>query len=570
MSKIKTLDKRTVSKIAAGEVIERPASVVKELLENAIDAKAKNIKIMIEDGGKKSILVIDDGLGMDKEDLLVCFKPHTTSKINSIEDLNKLQTLGFRGEALHSIASVSYLTIKSKPKSKDIGYQINVVAGKLKDQFPVGTRKGTEVKVQNLFFNLPVRKKFLKSKATEFRHILNVVEKEALIAEKVNLKLYHNSKLVLNLPSGDIENRIEKLFKINLKEKFSKAELIEKDIRIKGFVAKPQFIPYLPKIQHLIVNKRYIKNNFLIKKALKAAFNTLIPEKSEIYFLIFLELPNNTFDINIHPKKEEIKFSDPMFIFKKIKEFSKKIIETPSIVYTPSVKKEARRTQQKFYFTLKEKGEEKKAESFSLFDQAKETYLTEPSKIKYLQIMNLFIIFEHNNKLVIADQHAAHERVLYEKILKQFETQAKSFSQALLLPEIIEPNLTLFHQIEKIKTDLEKIGFKLEKFGQTTYKLTNVPFILTQVKKPIKLIFMQVVKEIIKNKEKKPYSIEKILSTLACKAAVKAGDKLSEEEIQEIIKSLEKTQIKYTCPHGRPTHIIISKTELEKLFKRKG
>ncbi len=566
MGKIKILDEKTASKIAAGEVIERPASVVKELLENSKDAGAKNIIVYLEKAGKKLIRVIDDGEGMDKEDLKLCFKPHATSKIETIEDLKNLKTFGFRGEALHSIASVSKLTIKSKTENSEVGYQIEIVSSKLKSFLPVGMNKGTEVKVESLFFNLPARKKFLKTDQTELSHILKVIEAFSLSNPEISLKVFHNNKLLLNLPKQTLIERIRSVLKLDLNKFIQKEKEIE-NLKIFGLIAKPQFVPYLPKLYLTFVNKRPVKTPFFLKKAIKEALHTLVPEKYFPQFILFLELPAYFFDVNIHPKKEEVKFLNQTFIFKQIEKFTKEAI----LEEKPTFKASAEKRPSQKSFTLKEPQSTYKAklESFQQ-DFFQNQILPEiPIRKKYIQVFNTFIIFEKENGIIIADQHAAHERILFEEFMDKFKNNAKEISQPLLIPEILEPSLSLYQKIKKLKDKLERLGFKLEKFGEKTFKITHAPFIIFRAKRSPKDIFLQILNDLFEEKETTPFAIEHLIATLACRSAIKAGDKLSEEEIQKIIKSLEKTQVKYTCPHGRPTHIIITKLELEKLFKRK-
>ena len=572
MGKIRILDEKTASKIAAGEIIERPASVVKELLENSIDAKAKNIEIYLEKGGKKKILVRDDGEGMDKEDLKLCFKPHATSKIKTLEDLNRLSSLGFRGEALHSIASVSRLTIKSRKEGEEAAYQVEVIAGKLKSIFPTGANKGTEIKVENLFFNLPARKKFLKSDSTELKHILQVIEHIALSNQKLNLKVFHNQRLILNLKASDLKTRIKEVLKIEIENMFYEKSLQKENLGVKIFFAKPQFIPSLPRLQLVFVNKRFVKTPFIIRKTLREAYGTLLPPSLEPYFILFLDLPPYFFDVNVHPKKEEINILNPTPILKTLKEVVQETFQKQGAAFSPK----AQEKKKEYIFTLKEAPEDYKATQRTdelqpveklTFLQPEDTPYKKPKD--FLQAMNLFLIFEKDNSLVIADQHAAHERVLYEKFMAAFKDSSKTISQPLLLPEVLEPNLSLYQLIKENLDILEKLGFKLEPFGQNLFKITHVPFIILEKNLDSKKILAEVLNDLYLGKRKIPASFEKAVATLACRSAVKAGDELSKEEVQKIIDLLTNSKTPYTCPHGRPTHIIITRRELEKLFRRK-
>lgn len=570
MGKIKILDQKTASKIAAGEVIERPASVVKELLENSFDASADEIEIYLEKGGKKKILVRDNGEGMDKEDLKICFKPHATSKIRSLDDLNRLNSFGFRGEALHSIAQVSRLTIKSKPENSQTGYQIEVVAGKLKNLLPVGMNKGTEVKVENLFFNLPARKKFLKTDQTELKHILQIIERLALTKPEIKIKVFHNQKQIINLEKTDLKKRIKDLFKVDIEKMFYEGELSRENLKIKIFFSRPQYTPYLPELQILYVNSRFVKIPFLIKKTIKEAYGTLLPPNLNPRFILFLEMPAYFFDVNIHPKKEEIKLLSPTPVLENLKDLMEQIISTKETKFFAKAK-----TDKTSHFTFKEPVDEYKihqeikkteqAKFFDIFPPETKLQLHRP----YLQVFKLFIIFEDGENLIIADQHASHERVLFEKFMEKFKKEKENISQPLLIPEILEPSLSLYQLIKENLPIIEELGFKLEPFGEKLYKITHVPFILLTRNLDIKKTFIEILNDLAKGSKKLPFSIERAVATMACRSAVKAGDKLTQHEIDEIIKLLTRSKVPYTCPHGRPTHVVITKGELEKLFKRK-
>ncbi len=569
MGKIKILDEKTASKIAAGEVVERPASVVKELLENSIDAKATEIEIKIENGGKTKIIVKDNGEGMDKEDLLLCYKPHATSKLSCLDDFKKLKTLGFRGEALHSIAAVSRLIIRSKTTSSSTGYQITVVGGKFKKIIPVGMNAGTEIIVENLFFNMPARKKFLKSEQTELKHVLREFQKIALTNPSIKFKLFHNNRLLSNLKSTHIEKRIEEVLKINLRNQFIHIKGQLESISITGYISKPQFTNSLPQIQYVFVNNRAVRTP-IAKKSIALALHTLLPEKIDPRFIVFLEAPPYMFDINIHPRKEEIKFQKPNAVISLIQNAVKNSITDTKVVFKPTAKTQNKNNT--YVFTLKEPTSSYSTDKFSEVKTALFTneLLTEIKHKKYLQALNLFIIFETKNGIIIADQHAANERVIFEKLLKKYKSKDSAISQQLLIPIIIETSLALAQSINELLPLLNKIGFKLEPFGESTFRLTHIPSIINEKQKNPKEILINAIEDFKLTKNKLPSSIENLIATIACRSAVKSGDQLSEEEINEIIQTLEKSETKYTCPHGRPTHILITKQELEKLFKRRN
>jgi len=556
MPKIRLLSPDLIAKIAAGEVIERPASVVKELLENSLDAGAKSIKIDIEKGGLQKISLFDDGAGMEKEDLEVCHKPHTTSKLETDEELSRIMSLGFRGEALSSIAAVSEMIIRSKTALSPIGHQTKILNRKIVEKNPVGMPSGTQIIIENLFENTPARKKFFSSETLEFQHILNLVTKIALSFPKVGFDLSHNKKSVLSLPKNQTpDERIrrllgDKIFSFLLPLSFESPHL-----KLHGFLGKPQIAARSKNKQYLFINQRLVRN-LPVSLAIKEAFGSLLDPKSHPVFFLDLRIAPENLDVNVHPRKEEIKFLSSKAVTKEICAAVRETLEKNNLLfshYSPdSFEENSPHTamllrEQTPIWNVRENLEEK----------------------EILQLHNTYLIIETKTGALLVDQHAAHERILYEQFLKTFqEMNAKKHRYEF--PEAIVFSLPL-SETKHLENHLEtfsELGFDIEPFGHDTFKVSAVPEIFKE--RNIFSLIREVLGDLM---EEKNISIdrysEKTISYLACRSAIKAGDYLTPEERKRLVEKLGQTQSGYTCPHGRPAQIEISKTELEKMFRRR-
>lgn len=586
MSKIKILPPQVAAKIAAGEVVERPASVVKELIENSIDAQADQITIQLEQGGIGKIRVVDNGQGMDKDDLLKCFKQHGTSKISSAEDLNQVRSLGFRGEALYSITSVSKTTIQSKTGQERSGNQVVINGGKVERISPVGIPRGTQIIVENIFFNLPARKKFLKKERTELLQIINVVTKTGLAFPKIGFFLNHNQKTILDLPKNQtLAERVETLLGKALFPYLIPIEIDRPHFNLKGFIGKPQIARENRSKQYLFVNHRPVVNQ-VASAAVSKAYGSLIPPKSHPLFILFINLPPQLVDVNIHPRKQEIKFINSSFVFHTIYQAVLNQLENSNLTFKaesyPFITDSKKITTS---LTDKQKAEKKYSYSFkktkrpknNLFlDQTKEEKLPwEQSDIgektqEIIQIHNLYLISQTPNGLLIVDQHAAHERILYESLLKGFtKNKDKPLNQSLLIPLTLNLSLSETQLLTENLPVLKKIGFEIEEFGKNSFKITSVPHPLKD--RDVKGIISEVLDDILEEKPIRDVDKKslRLISYLACRSAIKAGDYLTLEQRENLLKQLGKTKTNYTCPHGRPAKIKIDLKELNKMFKRR-
>lgn len=621
LNKIQILDDNTINKIAAGEVIERPSSVVKELVENSVDAKAKSIVIEISNGGKKYIRVTDDGTGINSDDLDIAILRHSTSKIKKIEDLNNLTTLGFRGEALASIASVAQLQIISKTEENISGKQIYIQGGEIISNKEVGCPKGTTVIVKNLFYNTPVRLKFLKGESTEASYISDIIYKLALGNPHISFKYIKDNKLIVKTPgNNDLLSTIYSLFGKEFSDSLFKISYFGEDIKIQGYIAKPSFNRGNRNYQYFYVNGRYVKSQILTK-ALEEEYKHLIPINRYPVAILFIQIKPNLFDANVHPTKIDIKFRDEVEVKQHVSSIIRTTLKSNNLipVITMEKRKEKKVGEQQsdiFKFvdatTHKQNNEKKKdlkiginkvvknyTESYKLEEQktlidnkditdaysVKENKITnfshnnvnyeasilKPKKLPDIkiigQLFNTFIIGEsmEDEALYLIDQHAAHERIMYEKYKKQFESE-KIVTQKLLSPEII--NLT-HTEYEMVRGNLElftKLGFEIEEFGLNSIVIRSVPMLFG--KPNSKKFFMEIVDKLHEEfKTSYELKLEKIIK-MACTSAIKAGDLIKNIEIEHLIKDLNNATNPYTCPHGRPVIIKITKYELEKKFKR--
>ncbi len=690
MGKIVLLDELTINKIAAGEVIERPASVVKELVENSIDAGATNITVEIQNGGISKIRIIDNGSGMSKDDLEFAFERHATSKIRKAADLENVKSMGFRGEALASIAAVAHVELISKTEEDDIGHKIVVEGGKILEIEDSAAQKGTTITVSNLFFNTPVRYKFLKKDFTEAGYIEDAVTRIAIANPNIAIKLINGNKTIIQTNgNGDLKTVIYTIYGKEIAEGLLEVNYEYEGIKVTGAIGKPEIARNNRSYQMFFVNKRYIKDKTL-SAGVEQAFKGLIPIGKYGVVVLNIEIEPNKIDVNVHPTKLEIRFQEEQKVFKaiyhsvkdtllkgdlvkeverepvveeqklevnqepvKLEEnqikteqvvepkvetedikksgfmglFKKKekdadefienystntlqeifaqksagqpeeveiptqeqknkmedIIEKQKELENPKVEEPTSKDFDEMYVKTfgklpeTQKIEEnsnkidvktlKEVENISVFEE-KENYNTIP-KYKFIgALFSTYLVIEMKDEIYIIDQHAAHERVMYEKVKKNFYNNMEKDSQIMLLPDIIE----LSHKeraIVKENTDLfKKAGFIIEEFGDNTIRLIGVPSLCMEL--DTKELFLEILDEIdtvaITAKQEKE---DKFISTIACKAAVKANMKLTNEEVDTLMRQLLVLPNPFTCPHGRPTAIKMTRYDIERKFNRK-
>ncbi|GAB6170253.1 DNA mismatch repair endonuclease MutL [Clostridium carnis] len=662
MKRINILDEHTSNKIAAGEVVERPSSVVKELIENSIDAESKNITIEIEDGGLALIRVIDDGYGIHSEDIKKAFLPHATSKINSVEDIYSISTLGFRGEALPSIASVSKVLLKSKVNNCDIGSEILVEGGNIKEIREIGMNTGSIIEVKDLFYNVPARKKFLKTSSRESALINDIVTRIALSNPSISFKLYNNSKKVLHTyGNNNLGDVIRTIYGKNISENLIYFSSNEDNISIYGYIGKEEISRGSRNNQSIFINNRYVKNKTIVV-AIENAFKSFATVNKFPFFVLFINIYPEFIDVNIHPTKAEIKFKEDRVIFKKVFdtvhkafknevfnefyvpeetinkneseqlekisfniEFNDFINKNNSSTYSKINKEEATlkyldgitldevKAEEDLYNKLrsmKENGEillkedtfnsigtkeiyKTKKIDYSNLKENKEVYnnlklkencclnnnnneyktdvvLDKIAKFPELKVIGQFnktyILAEYESILYIIDQHAAHEKILFEKYLNEIDN-SNIIIQPVLIPTLIELTVDDLCYYEENIEIFKSAGFKVESFGGNTLALKEVPYFLGKLDS--KNLFLSIIENLksLGSGKTSEVKLGKVAS-LACKAAVKANDTLSEIEMYKLIEQLRYIEDPFHCPHGRPVIIKFTDYELDKKFRR--
>ncbi|GAV23639.1 DNA mismatch repair endonuclease MutL [Carboxydothermus pertinax] len=574
MREIKILPEEVVKKIAAGEVVERPYSVVKELLENSIDAQAKNINVYIEEGGLKTIVVEDDGVGISRNELPKTILRHATSKIETFDDLFHLNSFGFRGEALYSIAAVSKLSIKSKIRGENSGQELLAHAGKIVALTEVGMPDGTIITVTDLFFNTPPRKKFLKSVQTEAGLIKQLLEKMAVLYPEIKFTLVIDGKKVFS--SAGINDRLGLMAKFWGIEKNNVVN-IEEDLgegyQVKGGVVLPPIGKSHRKQQVFAVNKRLVKSGILTK-AVDDAYDGLLPKGLKPLCFIEVNIPGNFVDVNVHPQKLEVKFLDEQKIYLGLrtvirnrlvninsKATQEQEVQNINIGYETNTKN----------YTQPVIGFAEKVVSFSsnLIKSAslqKEPKASLNENNTFFQVIGQFalryIIVEKNETLLFIDQHAAHERILYEK----YQTKLNPFySQVLAFPVRLNPTPEIAAFIEENYQNLREIGLNIEPFGPGEFIVREVPGDLPQ--ENLGGVLEEYLLEILEQKEQITFR-EKATKLLACKNAIKFGERLTYSEMTRLVEELFNVNYPYSCPHGRPTIFELPISELNKKFFR--
>ncbi|OGC06552.1 hypothetical protein A2526_02265 [candidate division WOR-1 bacterium RIFOXYD2_FULL_36_8] len=551
-NKIQILSSDLINKIAAGEVIERPSSVVKELIENSIDAGATKIEIEIQEFGKKLIRVTDNGAGMTEKEIELALQRHSTSKISSSDDLFNIKTLGFRGEALPSIDSVSHFAIEQNPNGK-----------------------GLTAIVKDLFYNTPVRLKFLKSKYTEMNHIQTVVSNFILGNPSVSFKLISDGKeLLSSIGNGKLLDAIYTVFGLSIAQELLAVYLSHAEsFGVNGYVSKPTISRLDRNFEVFFVNGRIVKN-FTISKALENAYSNLIPGNRYPIAVLFMTLPLNEVDVNVHPTKREVKFLKTKEVSDKVNLAVQKALSCYPVTTTDHRLQTTGYGLQATDYglqTLQGDGWRPKIADM-LFDVQSGNPEFVVSDIQMLiplyQHLNTYLICTDGEELVILDQHAAHERILFDNLNKIHEGETV-VSQDLLIPETYEFNALDASVFEENLGILKQLGFQIECFGKNTYIIRSIPAVLSNINS--KELFTDLISEFKtgEHKTQPEKQRDRLNKIMACRGAIKAGDKLNQEEINRLIKDLYKTENPLTCPHGRPTIVRITKDDLEKMFGRK-
>ncbi|RLG33903.1 DNA mismatch repair endonuclease MutL [Methanosarcinales archaeon] len=583
MRHIFVLEEHTIGKIAAGEVVDRPASVVKELIENSLDAGCRHVIVELGNSGRDYIRVTDDGCGISGEDVEVAFQKHATSKIKKIEDLLTLKTLGFRGEALPSIAAVSRMAVSTRHENEDFGTYLSIDGGKIKERRRISRSIGTTIEVKSLFYNLPARIGMIKSRSTELRHIMDVFMIYALIYPEIKFELFHDGRLILSTSgNGKMLDTIVKTFGhavakelIELKESKSNAET---GLKLYGFISKPAVSYSTRRYIFTYVNRRYVKNELMLN-AIKRGYKTLLPKNIYPFAVLSLQIEPSEINVNIHPKKHEITFFHPenvfQFIVSSISTTLRHADLIPEVVQRAEKERGASRNE---LFGLPEEKADKKRETVSVHVQTsfqssvvEAEANPEMSSLDILpaplyQVLDSYIIAESKSgDVIMIDQHAAAERINFEKLIARYGRRIEK--QALLRPYVPElsPNqLLLLHESEQVLRDM---GFDIEPLSDGSYIIRAIPVVFHGMVHEDEL--MEIIQRLIGDRSRVEERIKLVFATAACKASIKAGEKLSYESMRAIVEELKKTKIPYTCPHGRPTMIRLSRKDIEKRFKRR-
>ena len=614
MNKIKILDESVSNIIAAGEVVENPASMIKELVENSLDAGATSVKIEVFNGGK-DVKIIDNGSGMEKNDIMMSIERHATSKISSKDDIFNLVTYGFRGEALASISSVSKMSISSKTNESNVGYKMNSYAGSIRNVEEVSKNTGTEIEIRDLFYNTPARKKFLRKENTEYNKIRDIVLKEALVNYNVSFTLLFDDKPSVKTSGKGVENTILELFGKTVLKNLKKFEY--------GYLGSVEILRSSKDYIFTYINKRYVKSN-TIERAVVDGYYTKLMKGKYPFALIFLDADPKEIDVNVHPSKKIVKFSNDKIIYSQIKNamndffyleerqewqpnldllkqnvnVESSLDQKPEDLFTDEVLKgenkqffsletlDNRKIETKPVSTFIKKSVEKSDKEsldFNVIQDQTEEYGSEPedfidnnvdnyvtqTPVKNYQVIgqlfNMYILVQNDGLLEIYDQHIIHERILYEELKDKFYNH-KLESQNLLVPQKIE----LMPVDKNIVLDnleiFQDFGFDIDEFGENEILLRAVPAF--DFRDNITNVFMDLISD-IKNDVNIKDLRERIIISMSCKGAIKAGQKLDLEEMKTFVARLHEVG-KYTCPHGRPIIINISKDELDKMFGRKG
>ena len=566
MNLIKKLNDKLINQIAAGEVVDNPSSIVKELIENSIDAMSENITVNITSGGLKEITVIDDGIGMSNNDLEMAFKRFATSKISSKDDLFDIKTLGFRGEALPSIASVSKLLAISHNNGQS--FSIEISGGKQLNIKPANLSKGTKISVKNLFYNVPARKKFLKKQTYEYGKILKIFKVFALNNNRISFKLYNNNKCIYNLIKTNSYNRIIDIFGNTYKGNILELNFEHENHTISGYIGNLSILKNRRGHQHIFVNNRYVTNR-LIDITVMNSYQSLTNRGEYPFYYINICVPESSIDVNVHPKKTEIKFDNELkiqhllkkTIVKKLKDFRNVIpnLYIPKEDYDNSII-DMPLTYKNSNVDINKNISDTTIDK--MFQNQNDEILTD---IKVWQIHNKYLLTEISSGLVIIDQHVAHERIIYESAKKSLESGGID-SQKIMFPITLNFPPDEFNHLLEIFPYLTKIGFDLRKFGQDSIIIEGTPPELNIGNE--EEVINDILGNYIEHKKLNSTFIDYVAATYACKAAIKAGDILENDECVSLIDKLFSTQHPYYCPHGRPIIINLSIEDLDKRFER--
>lgn len=595
MGRVQTLPDEVINHIAAGEVVERPASVVKELLENALDAQAHTIEVTVQHGGTALIQVDDDGIGMDAEDAVQCFTRHATSKIRDLQDLGRLTTMGFRGEALPSIAAVSRVRMISRSPQAVEGTRVVLHGGTLMQVEACGAAPGTSVQVSDLFFNTPARLKFLKSPATEASHIAQMFVSLALAASDVHMTLHMNGRPHTRaLPTTALGERIDMVFGAGLQEQLLEVSHTTDDLQVHGFIAKPTFHRATRRQQFFFVNGRPIQSRTL-SHALYEAYRTLMPRERHPVAFLFLTVPPQTIDVNVHPAKLEVRFQQEARLYDRMRRLMQQCLRDsvtgvgrPTVGSTATTVAGMERPIPMMWQVpapvspVTPPAPWAEPQSTASASRALDLHAGYPDAGRTIldgnplgQLHDTYILMQYPDGVFIVDQHAAHERVVYERLRARFQ-DAGGESQQLLFPVHLDLSGVDSAWLDTCLPRLATLGFSLEPFGGTTYRMHSVPALLAE--RDYAAALMDVLEVLrtpgtddpaVATTEEIPEVLDRLLTVMACHGAIRAHQRLQDTEIRALMQDLARTAQPFTCPHGRPVLLNVALSDIEKKFLRR-
>ncbi len=596
---IHVLPENLANKIAAGEVVERPASVVKELVENAIDAQATAIVVAIEQAGKELIHVKDNGIGMNAEDIPLAFERHATSKIQSERDLEEIETLGFRGEALPSIASVSQVELKSRRVDDSMGSLFTLIGGKDAKLRKTAANVGTSIRIKNIFFNTPARRQFLRSDTAEYQQILTVLKRFFLGYPNIRFEFWSNGKRVFHLPEADLGERVKSIFGGTIFKGLLPVNESLGGVELSGFISRPDVVRKSRGHQFLFLNGRPIQSKSL-QHAIFQGYSNLIAQGEYPVYCLYLEMDPALADVNVHPTKMDVRFTNDRsiyyFFINTVQQILKKesvvpefltsaagtAMQPPAEVKPREIITEMQNRKRKmarysgsqlsltYFDTSPAKQEETNSPPYqapvSLSGHEQQAAETARDSVQFWQIHNRYILSEIKSGMVLIDQHVAHERILFERITKALAEEQTVYGQKLLFPQKLNLNYEDIEVLKDIHDVLNKMGFSIKMFSGNTIVIEAMP---TDVKVGRESQILLDIIDYYKNEPLKDFNhSEKIAAAYACKNAIKSGEKLSQMEMHNLVDQLFACESPFFCPHGRPVVITIDLEELDRKFKR--
>ena len=595
---IQLLPDSIANQIAAGEVVQRPASAVKELMENSIDARATSIRLIVKEAGKTLIQVIDNGMGMSETDARMSLERHATSKIRKAEDLFSLHTKGFRGEALASIAAVSQMEMRTRKEDQELGTCLVVEGSEVKKQEPVACEAGTSISVKNLFYNIPARRNFLKSNPVELRHVIDEFQRLALAHPDIIFSFIQTDEVVYDLPSGKLSQRIVNIFGKSYQEQLAPCQEETEMVKVHGYVGRPEFARKTRGEQFLFVNHRFIRSNYL-HHAVMSAFENLLPENSFPFYVLFIDIDPKHIDVNVHPTKTEIKFDDERAVYAVVRSAVRQAIGShhlsPAIDFNADVNIISKLTNaaaqskdvyfdERFSTALRNPNQDHWEKLFEQSDleskkpapqvlrfessvnHASDDVIEAASEEKALfQIHNRYIMRQVKSGLMVIDQQFAHERILYEKFLNQLKNKSGE-SQQDLFPQTVVLSPSDFALVLEMEQEISALGFRLEVFGKNTILINGIPTRLSATGG--KALFEGLIEQFKINQSELSIPLQENLArSLARRAGIKAGQKLVKEEMKALIDGLFACSTSNYTPDGVPTFFIFELNKIESYFR---